>query len=80
MEWEHLPLPLLSMSVALHLSSLIQCSLHIVLYPHVGGAYVLAVGCILRVLLLTSPGWMEQKIPLLEHVNSFVISRFTPKI
>ena len=37
-------------------------------------------GCILQVLLLTSPGWMEQKIPLLEHVNCFTISRVTPKI
>ena len=42
MEWQHLPLPLLSISVALHLSSSLQCSLCIVIYPHVGRAYVLA--------------------------------------
>ena len=42
MEWQHLPLPLLSISVTLYPSSLSQCGLHIVIYPHVGGAYVLA--------------------------------------
>ena len=42
MEWQHHPLPLLSISVTLHLSSLLQCGLRIVIYPHVGGAYVLA--------------------------------------
>ena len=26
------------------------------------------------------PGWMEQKIHLLEHVHSFAISRFSPRI
>ena len=36
--------------------------------------------CTLRVLLLTSPGQMEQKIPFLEHVNSFAINRFSPRI
>ena len=35
--------------------------------------------CIAR-LLLTSPGWIEQKILLLEHVNSFAISRFSPSM
>ena len=42
MEWQHLPLPLLSISVTLYLFSLSQCGLHIAIYPHVGGAYVLA--------------------------------------
>ena len=42
MECQHLPLPLLSISVALYLSSPLQCGVHIVIYPHVGGAYILA--------------------------------------
>ena len=36
--------------------------------------------CTLQVLLLTSPGQMEQKILLLEHVNYFAINRFSPII
>ena len=33
--------------------------------------------CTLQV-FLTSPGWMGQKILLLEHVNYFTINRFSP--
>ena len=36
--------------------------------------------CTLQVLLLTSPGQMERKILLLEHVNYFAINRFSPSI
>ena len=35
--------------------------------------------CIAR-LLLTSPGWIEQKILLLEHVNYFATNRFSPSM
>ena len=35
--------------------------------------------CIAR-LLLTSPGWIEQKILLLEHVNSFAIMQILIKV
>ena len=69
---------LLSIDSKLGLS---QCGVHIGLYtPAVGGTIPIGYGimkggtegCIMR-LLLTSPGWIEQKIVLLEHVNCFTI-------
>ena len=49
---------------------------------HIGcsAAEGVAKGCISQVLLLTSPGWVERKIALLEHVNSFAISGFSLRI
>ena len=35
--------------------------------------------CIVR-LCLTSPGWIERKILLLEHVNSFATKKILTKI
>ena len=35
--------------------------------------------CIVR-LHLTSPGWIEQKILLLEHVNSFATKKILTKV
>ena len=85
MQWQHLTVPLLS-CVLCHLLSIVW-SPHSYIPTHgqsllvsCGAAGGVTEGCSYQVLLLTSPRWMEQKIPFLKHVNSFAICRFTPRI
>ena len=86
---KHFPLPLLTpYAICTLYQSLHQCGVRIGLYTHSSrrGFYIgchIAKGvsekCIPR-LLLISPGWIEQKILLLEHVNYFATMQIHIKV
>ena len=83
---KHFPLPLLTpYAICTLYQSLHQCGVHIGLYTHSSrpgfyiGCHIVSEKYIAR-LLLTSPGWIEQKILLLEHVHYFATMQIHIKV